>query len=113
MRPWCRGPRNRSHPTAGFPDPRRGVSHRSAPACCSQPREAVGPLSSHPSRSRKEHHVLKSLLFGFVAVDLLMILGLVYFAVAHDGGLPAWIMVAIWAVALVLVPAVALRGRVR
>lgn len=57
--------------------------------------------------------MLKALLVGFVVVDLLMILALVYYAVAQNGGLPAWILVAIWAIALFLVPGFALRGLVR
>lgn len=57
--------------------------------------------------------MLKTLVVGYVVVALLMLSGLVYYAAAQGGGTIAWVLAAIWAVALVLIPAVALRALVR
>ncbi|MEO5653315.1 MAG: hypothetical protein ABIN79_12815 [Marmoricola sp.] len=57
--------------------------------------------------------MLKPLVIGFVVVALGMVLGLVYYALAHDGGLGIWVLAVIWTIALVLIPLVAIKPPAR
>ena len=54
--------------------------------------------------------MLKIALGAFVAVDLVMVAGTAYYASTRDDTLLTWLLVAIWVVALVLVPMLTLRG---
>lgn len=56
---------------------------------------------------------MKSLASLFIAVSLSVIGGLVYLALARDAGMVAWILAAVWSVALVLIPLVMVRSMSR
>lgn len=54
--------------------------------------------------------LIKWLLGGFIGISLIMIGGLIYHAVAFEGGLPSWVLAAVWLVAAFLIVGVVLKS---